>query len=386
VRRTVLVLAIVSGCSFSPSGATGGDDDDDDDGSISDGAERDSGPPIDGPCHLGFVDVCASGAPAGPLVVAGNDTIDTDTDPRCATYPQPGGPDACLVWVASVSIPGGTRLTGVGSRPLLLASAGDILIDGVLDVASRRGQQIGAGAGTGPCAMLAPPDDDLGGAGGASGGGFGTVGGDGGTGDTDMSLGADGNAAPGVHGAVIAAPGFARGGCAGQTGGAESAGGGPGGVGGASGGAVILAAFGELRIRATGQVLAGGAGGSGGGEQAGGGGGGSGGYVGLEGAVIEVAGAVAANGGGGGGGGARVNGNPVMGGGGGDGGLGALIAAGGPPAFDATGGTGAGGAIVATAGVSSIVGGAGGGGGLGVVAVRGTVGGAGSLSPAPTGL
>lgn len=372
-------------CGFQPSGAS-----EDGDGAAIDAAgDGDGAPPTDATvttdarCRLGFVDLCGAGAAGPALTVSVATTIDTDTDPRCATLAQPGGPDACLVWVASVSIGVGARLTATGSRPLVIAAAGDLVVDGVVDVSSRRGQARGAGAAT-ECATPRAPENDAGGAAGGAGGSFGSVGGAGGTGDTDQSLGGDGTALGGLPGSALAVLPFARGGCRGQEGGAEGASGGQGGTGGDPGGAVVLAAFGAVRVTATGQVLAGGAGGGGGQVQAGGGGGGSGGYIGLEGASLEIAGALAANGGGGGGGGARVNGSPVSGGPGADGGLGGVVAAGGTPAFDAGGGTGAAGAIVAGAGASSIVGAGGGGGGVGAIAVRGAISGAGSISPAPT--
>ncbi len=342
----------------------------------------------DAGCAFVFLDFCGVGPSVGDVDVTSSSVINTDTDPRCITFIQPGGPDACLLHVDSLSIGAGGSLTGIGTRPLIVLSEGDIAIEGLLDVSSYRGGMTGAGASFASCSFAGLPQNDLGGAGGAAGGSFGGLGGAGGEGDTDTSLGFDGSAAAGLPGPADPLPGFVRGGCAGGKGGDEGAGG-IGGGGGASGGAVFLVARGRVHVMATGVVRATGAGGTGGAVQAGGGGGGSGGMVGMEAPQITVSGDVFANSGAGGGGGARISGVPTSGGPGGDG-LAAVTAAGGgngasPRAGEGDGGDGTAGAqIDGTVGTSSRIGAGGGGGSAGVVLIVGLLKGSGTVSPPPT--
>ncbi|MBE7451174.1 MAG: hypothetical protein HS111_20440 [Kofleriaceae bacterium] len=294
---------VAAACGFHPSGAS-----EDGDGAAADAAaidaagDGDGAPPTDATvttdarCRLGFVDLCGAGAAGPALTVSAATSIDTDTDPRCATLAQPGGPDACLVWVASVSIGVGARLTATGSRPLVIASAGDLVVDGVVDVSSRRGQARGAGAAT-ECATPRAPENDAGGAAGGAGGSFGSVGGAGGTGDTDQSLGGDGTALGGLPGSALAVPPFARAAAVARP--VRAAPRGERRPGrdrrGDQAARSCWRAFGAVRVTATGQVLAGSA------AAAAWPGPGRrrrrrwlGGYIGLEGARPRIAGALAA--------------------------------------------------------------------------------------------
>ncbi len=361
--RALLAL-LCAACSFDPAGfranPAGGDGGP---GAI-DGAGLDGlPPPPDAACAATFIDLCSAGPPGGPVAVAGADFLNTDTDPRCRTYPQPGGPDACLVYATDVTLSAGASLTAVGTRPLVIASVADLRIDGLIDVSSQRGIQTGAGANYGGCPAGLAPENDLGGAAGGAGGSFGGGGGTGGTGDIDMSLGNDGSAIAGLAGAAQPSPAFVRGGCRGQDGGDEGDFGGAGGSGGDSGGGVFLFSWGAVHVGVTAVIRATGAGGGGGAVQAGGGGGGSGGFIGFEGTGVIVEGQLWIDGGGGGGGGARLSGIPISGGPGSDASTGS--APGGYPSYDAPGATGSDSPLPPGNGASSIVGAGGGGGSFG---------------------
>jgi hypothetical protein len=347
------------------------------------GATIDAGIDTGPACVVGSIDVCTSAPPSGPFVVSGTTTLDTDQDPMCQTLAQTGGPPACLIYAAGVTIEGGASLTAIGTRPLVIVSTAAVDISGLVDVSSRRGGQTGAGANAADCAAMRAPEPDLGGAGGGAGGSFAAAGGDGGEGDTDNSLGGDGTALPGLAGLPVTRPSFARGGCRGSDGADEPPG--TGGPGGSSGGGVWIAAAGTITIAATGAIRATGAGGTGGQVQAGGGGGGSGGLVVLEAATISIAGQIAANSGSGGEGGARIGTAPVPGTSGNDGDLGTTAASGGAGASVAgDGGAGSAGAgAQGGAGQPSAVGGGGGGGGAGFVHLSGSQNVTGVVSPAP---
>ena len=397
-----LVLALVVACQFDTGGSGSAGNDSVDaaaaliDAAAPGGPDAEPAPPPDAtpgapdaPCGFDFLELCGVSASVGDISVTSNDVIDTDTDPRCATLLQSGGPDACLLHVDSLTVDGGNSLTGIGSRPLIVYSEGDITIDGLLDVSSYRGGITGAGASFAACSFAQSPQDDIGGAGGGAGGSFGDVGGNGGEGDTDNSLGLDGTAAAGLVGPAEPVPVVVRGGCAGQHGGDEGLGGGSGGSGGASGGAVFLAARGRVQVTATGVVRATGAGGDGGEVQSGAGGGGSGGMIGLEAPQITVSGDLFANGGAGGGGGARISGIPTSGAPGGDGLAAVAVAAGGdgasPMAGEGDGGDGSAGAQTeGELATSSRAGAGGGGGSAGVVLIVGFLKGSGTVSPPAT--
>ena len=370
------VCALLIGCSFdhgaSPvdSGAGGRDD-----------STPDMPAPDTPPCTL-FVNVCAEAPPPEPFNLAGPDTINTDTDPRCRTVVQPSGGPVCLVYATAVDLGAASSLAATGSRPLAIASASTMIVAGTIDVSSKRGMASGPAASSSLCGFASAPDEDAGGAGGGAGGTFGLHGGNGGTGDTDSSVGTDGVGTGGTAGAPATIASL-RGGCRGQTGGNESAIGGAGGAGGDSGGALYL--YAAERIVMNGAIRATGAGGTGGQVQAGGGGGGSGGLVVIESPSIMITGQISANGGGGGEGGARVGGSPVVGQPGADGTMGTTPAPGGMGTDNRFGYGGAGGAstIGAAGGVSSIIGGGGGGGGVGIVKLIGSASTTGIISPPP---
>ena len=343
----------------------------------SSGSDPVDGPPnpIDGPasCVPGLIDLCSQAAPTGPLTVAAIQKINTDTDSRCLTVAQSGGPDLCLLYFTRVDIPAGAELIAHGARPLALAATLEIRISGTLDVATTRVRmgalEFGAGSQA-TCPFGSAPEDDGGGGGGGAGGSFATVGGDGGTGDLNDGGGTPGDAPGGTAGAAVSFTAL-RGGCPGQRG--QNNGVATTGNGGRGGGAVYVAA---PAISITGKVLAHGASGTGGGadDQGGaGGGGGSGGAIVIQGSAsvsIVATALLLATGGGGGQGGNNLgfgesgaeptNTNAALGGDqmntGGNGGNGATLAAG-------------------ERGASSDAGAGGGGGGTGFVRI---------LSPLPT--
>jgi len=384
VTRSCALLIWIAGCGFSAHVVPGGDD------AGGGSAVIDSGTPgnLDAAgCVAGFLDLCAQAPPTTGLDITDAQTLDTDDDPRCRTYPQAGDSAVCLVYVSSVSIAGTGSLTVIGSRPLAIASTSAISIAGAIDVGSH-GSQIGPAADHSACAFATSPDMDLGGGGGGAGGTFTQVGGNGGIGDSDDSLGGDGTGRPGTHGVATPVTRL-RGGCRGQAGGAEKVSGGNGGIGGHSGGALYLYARQSITIPGT--LRATGARGEGGETQAGGGGGGSGGLVVIESPSITITGQLSANGGGGGQGGARIGSTDVSGLPGSDGALGATPAPGGFGANNndarfSTGGAGGAGTVAATAGTSSILGGGGGGGAAGAITLLGatrTLGGS-TISPPPS--
>lgn len=370
------VLALLVGCSFDRGVIARGD--------AGDGTADASSDVLAGACHATFLDVCAAPMPDQGLRIAGAETIDTDTDPRCRELEQAGGKSVCLVYATSVVIDPGGSLTATGSRPLAIASASVMTIAGTIDVSSRRGGQPGPAASDAACTFSTTPEADTGGGGGAAGGSFGAVGGAGGTGDTDNSQGNDGSAIGGTAGPAASLT-VLRGGCRGQAGGDEDGSGGKGGQGGHSGGALYLYATRSLQL--TGTVRATGAGGSGGQVQAGGGGGGTGGLVVIESDAIAFSGSasISANGGGGGEGGARVGQNPVNGQPGADGALGTTPAPGGMGTDNrfGYGGAGGAGATAAAPGTSSAVGGGGGGGAVGMIKLIGLASGNAVISPPP---
>lgn len=325
-----------------------------------------AGPPVDAsPCFgTGLVRLCLATPPTQPVTFGSSTTLDTDTSPACAPY---DGTGLCVVAGTGVVI--GAPLRATGSRPLVIASAGSIIVGGDLDVASRRvGSTMSPGAGAMAPGALCVAGDPPAQKGGGPGGSFGGRGGDGGIGATTSAA-----AAPAVT-AVTAL----RGGCAGRAGHGTNPG-----AGGAGGGAVYLIARGGIVIGAS--INASGAGGGGALADGGGGGGGSGGMIGLDAPTISVAAPVFANGGGGGEGGGMLAGNnggtpggatqPAPGGNGGapNGGDGGAGSAGANKAG------GRGGDNTATAG------GGGGGGGAGIILVfPGPLSGGTNVSPPPT--
>ncbi len=250
---------------------------------------------------------CDLPAPLGPLnlEMEGEYVYDTDAvtlrDPAGnerahASVELFGNPPVRAISVDRLLVGNVARLRAVGSKPLLVASWSEIVVDGAIDVSSNAVS--GAGASTGDCTPSGGGGQDDEGGGGGGGGGFSGNGGNGGNG-AGAGAGAGGNAGIGIP-----TPGTVRGGCPGARGGIGSDGDGTG-AGGAGGGALQLTARSRIDIR--GQLHAGGAGGGGGrcaegNTRSGAGGGGSGGLLDLEAPTIVFGSnaVVAANGGGGG--------------------------------------------------------------------------------------
>ncbi len=298
-------------------------------------------------------------------------TINTDTG--CArVLAQTNGPEICVFIGQSITV-SSSNTTVSGSRALMLAASGSIVIDGDLEVGSVQAGRVGPGANPASPACTTPTaggNDDQEGGGGGAGGSFGSPGANG-------ADGRDGGGAAGASGGLPASILGLRGGCPGSQGGTgEGAVAASPGVAGGGGGAVYLVAGTTITI--SGEIDASGGGGSGATSgKSGGGGGGSGGMIVLEAAMtiaINSGGEVFANGGGGGEGAIFVTGragdestayndpgNAGAGGsGGGDGGAGAfqLVVAG--PGNLAPGGSG------------TKAGGGAGGGGLGVIRTKAT--------------
>ncbi|MEZ4363865.1 MAG: hypothetical protein R3B48_27065 [Kofleriaceae bacterium] len=351
-------------------------------------------PPIDaGPprCAFSYVDVCGL-TPDDAKVYDTPTTIDTSLDASCTHIltQGTGQPELCVIDAPSITVSAPVR--GIGARPLVLLARGPMMLSGSVDVSTTRMPvSPGAGALALPCPpYVVIPQAGTRGGGGGAGGSFGGKGGNGGNGNDPGSGGRNkgGDALAAMPAATFD---VLRGGCPGQPG-ADAAGDDAGGVPGdqgEGGGAVYLAASGELTVTATGRVHAGGAGGNGGGALTGAGGAGSGGMIVIEAAAVHHAGVIAANGGGGGEGGVIVSGTPLNGGNGENGQSSAQTAKGGDAFLiaDGDGGNGSGGGGTPQAGrngSNSFDGGGGGGGGAGFIRVLGTRDGAGVISPAPT--
>ncbi len=359
MRRSLLFLAYCA-CSFpqpklddgnQPDGRPGG----------ADGAPVDAAPVDAAPCTATFVDACGV-VPTADLIVTSNTGISTDSDPRCRTVKQTGGPDVCLLAFRDVQIASDVALFAHGSRPLALVARRLMTINGTIDVSSSRDRSSTTGAGsapngTGACTAGNPAIDSEGGGGGGAGGTFRGSGGEGGRGNIDAMGGGPSSVPGGSPGPVVAVPTFLRGGCHGQGGGAGMSA--PGGFGGGGGGAIYLY---SPRLLVDGRVLAGGAGSRGAEINDGGGGGGSGGMIAIESNAASIAGFLIATGGGGGGGGL----------GGSDSGEGADGVSTSPALGGALGGTGGNGGNGGTSssgfsGQNHGGGGGGGGGGAGVI-------------------
>jgi hypothetical protein len=204
--------------------------------------------------------------------------------------------------VGSLRVRAGAELRGIGTRPLVILAAGDVLIDGRVVVGSNATER-GAGAATG--GMRGERGRGLGGGNpGAESG----VGGDtGGAGGSFGQIGSHGGDAPPATGGTPAMP---YGNVeltpllAGSGGGGGSAD--DGGEGGAGGGAIQITSGTEIAVTGAGVVDASGAGGGGGSStteaEGSGAGGGSGGAILLEAPAVTLIGWAGANGGAGGGG------------------------------------------------------------------------------------
>lgn len=304
------------------------------------------------------------------------------------------GGNVAVLAVSSLTVMDGARLFPEGTRALILLSAGDVQIHGVLDASAwcsdgtRTCGGPGAGDGSNPMSFAsgcAPGGDGWSGSGPESGGGGGGFGEDGAAGGpTDTATGTGGTAAACTGPSVVPLEGGSGGGQGGSTNGTS------GGNGGGGGGALQITSYTQIVVS---DVVAGGpivgvrssgGGGRGGGGSNGGGGGGSGGALLLEAPVIVLANAtVSANGGGGGEGNGAGNGTVGL--------FGDTSASGGNPGGATHGGTG--GALFVGPGVggggAGVDGTGGGGGGVGIIRFNSggggpSMGGAVVISPAAT--
>jgi hypothetical protein len=244
----------------------------------------------------GLATICPTTPPTDPLDTTTAIEIDTSSAAACTQITQ----GLCVIEATDITIEIGGKVTGHGSRPLVLLATNAIVVRGTIDVASRTtASVVGAGADAG-CATGTPP----GACGGGYGGSFGTRGGDGGRGQNG-SCGMTASMAPP---AVVATT--VRGGCAGSAGSGPTP---P--AGGHGGGAVYLVAGSSIMLVGA-TIDASGGGGIGGLTATGGdggGGGGAGGLVALDAPTVtlDATTTIYANGGGGGGGaGTQTDGNP----------------------------------------------------------------------------
>ena len=198
---------MVAACSFNPGGS---------DAAIVTGGGGDGSGSATGP-------TCFAGSSAFAFCIATPTTelelpasfVDTGTQGShdgCAigVYAMVGSAEACVVAGTKVTLAAGATFTAVHDYPLVIASTGDIVIDGQVDVSTRGAGQRGAGTDPAVCDRggLDGDDGDNGAAGGA-GGTFGTVGGDGGdNGGGDGGGNAISRATPaaGLRGGCPAAP------------------------------------------------------------------------------------------------------------------------------------------------------------------------------------
>lgn len=337
------------------------------DGALTDVAIEDAGTTLDTmlapdarACFgAGLYTICPQRPIAITTTIGSSMTIDTESSAMCGTYT--GIPAAlCVVAAKDLTIATGSVLEATGSRPLVLLATQALVIDGTVDVSSRRGGRVGPAANSPACGGGQTPTNKQGGPGGSFGGRGGAGGG-------------------GVQSAaVVAAVTELRGGCAGRQGS-----GGQQGAGGNSGGALYLMAGEALSI--SGNVNASGAGGNGAVDTAGGGGGGSGGMIVLDAPSISIlaGGQVFANGGGGGEGAGNSNsGNP------GANPSSALVRAAGGAGGAGAGDGGSGSAGANNSGLAGALGGSseggGGGGGAGVIKVYPAQPLTGTISPSPS--
>lgn len=330
------------------------------------------------------------------LVFASNTTIDTGTLsigtplPSGVTFdmwPQTSGGELAVLHVGRLLVPVGVTVRVIGSRPLVVISAGEIVVNGSIDVGARRdvpgagGSGPGMGAGKGNDGQHAGNYNDSG----ASGGSFGSVGGAGGSStacaSNDVPITNPGSTY-GSSSLDILVGGSGGGNAFNSTCGLHTAG--------AGGGAIQLSS--ATRVTISGGVNAGGGGGGAGlslkptghCDMAAGSGGGSGGAIVLQSPRVEIlaGGAIAANGGGGGSSGGDPNGQddyPAADGG--DGNDGGLATMGGDPGGDvgtwsSAGGRGGGRAGASAAGANATDcngNGGGGGGGVGRIVVATSV-------------
>ncbi len=277
------LFAVITACSYTPPSDQAPID-----------ATGDGPPGNDAPlvrCFGTFKKVCVENPPTVAFTLGGaENSVITEMQSNCVKMTNESTvASSCVIAGSSVTIDG--TLTASGGLPLIiLATDGELIIEDLLDVSSRRGsERRGAGANpTGGCIGATGATDAAGGAGGS----FGGKGGTGGSGLT-------GNQPAGA--AALGFPDQLRGGCPGNLSGRPT---GATAVG-SGGGAVWLIS--TVGITINGKVNASGSGGSGAdGDliiERGGAGGGTGGMIILDAPTINVAqdGVLLATGGGGGG-------------------------------------------------------------------------------------
>ncbi len=317
----------------------------------------------------GAMQVCLEALPTMPTQFASGTLVDTSLPETCTPTTNAQAADWCVIAGTRLDVLDAASVKLIGTKPVVFATTGDMLIVGAIDAGSR-GVAIGPGAHPAACTGGTPATE-----GNSSGGGFGgSFGGRGANGES-----ADGGAG-GIAPAAVGQVTTLRGGCNGGSGGPIAGTRAPGGAG---GGALALLSRGQIHV--IGVLNASGAGGRVGElPRQGSGGGGSGGMIWLHGESIIATGAhIFANGGGGGEGNDLVN-VGVMGGvpfsanmtgaggagtsSGGDGGAGSFGYHGQIPPMNAS---------------SANAGGGGGGGGAGVIKTNHPLTGA-NVSPPPT--
>lgn len=239
----------------------------------------------------GVVAIDTDGPTAVPALPAGASLIVSPQDPS-------DGPELAILEVGGLNVASLSTLSITGSRPLVILSASDITIEGLIDASAHQAVPgpngglagSGSGAGAGGAGIDDPASYDDGGGGG---GGFGRAGA---AGQSSGAIGS-GGAGGASYGddAQTVLQGGGAGGALAPTCATASAGGG--------GGAVQLTAAGTIQI--DGVIAANGGGGAGGlscnGFATSAAGGGAGGAIYLQAMTIAGAGFVLAQGGGGGG-------------------------------------------------------------------------------------
>lgn len=295
MRSWIAMLAMLTACGFSSSnpgdGGGGGDGTALPDGQL---------------CFGAFPRVCFNAAGDVPTIPAQLPELDvieisTDFSGMCHLNNDQAG-QYCVIVGAGFVLPNTRTIRAYGSRPLVLLSTREMVINGTVDVSSNRGaapKNVGAGSDPASLCMAGTlVEGDSGGYGGS----FHGTGGDGGKSGTSNT--------PTAAAALSTFPGVLRGGCRGGNGARTNVVMAVAGTGGSGGGAVSIIG---ASILIAGRVNASGAGGGSGGGgltpfKSGAGGGGSGGMIVLDTSnVVPGTGLLYANGGGGGEGGAGPN-------------------------------------------------------------------------------
>ncbi len=187
--RSIALVLVLGGCGFhaTPGNAAG---EGDDQGAPADAYVAIDGPPLTSsmPVCLGTFNKICVDPPTAAVTLA--KSINTDNIAMCVAYTSTVPLDACVIAGLSITIASGQKIVANGNKKLvLIATTGDVTIDGTLDVASHASMQpgsnlAGAGADIGPCVAGTNATGPAGGFGGSFGGagGSGGKGGRGGTG------------------------------------------------------------------------------------------------------------------------------------------------------------------------------------------------------------